>query len=193
MHHSPIRCAWAPTDDPLYLSYHDTEWGVPRYDERTLFEMLLLEGAQAGLSWATILHKRAGYRRAFAEFDPERIACYGEHDVCRLLANAEIVRNRLKINAAIVNARAYLALSAKQSSFSDFIWQFVDGQPQQNHWENIAQVPASTPTSIRLSKALKQQGFKFVGPTICYAFMQAVGMVNDHVVGCFRWAELAGD
>jgi DNA-3-methyladenine glycosylase I len=186
----PVRCGWAPASDPLYLAYHDEEWGVPCLDDRHLFEMLILEGAQAGLSWATILHKREGYRRAFDGFDPERIARYGDTDTARLLADAGIVRNRLKIAAAGANARAYLELAEQGFGFADFLWDFVDGHPRQNRWPTLADVPASTPESERMSKALKQRGFKFVGPTVCYAFMQATGMVNDHTTDCFRHAEL---
>ncbi|WP_455384182.1 DNA-3-methyladenine glycosylase I, partial [Acidihalobacter prosperus] len=176
----PVRCGWAPVGDPLYLAYHDEEWGVPCRDDRHLFEMLILEGAQAGLSWATILHKREGYRQAFDGFDPERIARYGDADTARLLADAGIVRNRLKVAAAIANARAYLDLVEQGTAFSDYLWDFVDGRPRQNRWRTLAEVPASTPESERMSKALKQRGFKFVGPTVCYAFMQATGLVNDH-------------
>ncbi|MEJ2478778.1 MAG: DNA-3-methyladenine glycosylase I [Acidihalobacter sp.] len=187
----PVRCGWAPVGDPLYLAYHDEEWGVPCRDDRHLFEMIILEGAQAGLSWATILHKREGYRQAFDGFDPERIAGYGDDDTARLLADAGIVRNRLKIAAAISNARAYLELVDQGTTFADYLWDFVDGRPRQNRWRSLADVPASTPESERMSKALKQRGFKFVGPTVCYAFMQATGLVNDHTTDCFRHAELA--
>jgi DNA-3-methyladenine glycosylase I len=187
----PVRCGWAPVGDPLYLAYHDEEWGVPCRDDRHLFEMIILEGAQAGLSWATILHKREGYRQAFDGFDPERIAGYGDDDTARLLADAGIVRNRLKIAAAISNARAYLELVDQGTTFADYLWDFVDGRPRQNRWRTLADVPASTPESERMSKALKQRGFKFVGPTVCYAFMQATGLVNDHTTDCFRHAELA--
>ena len=190
-HSEPVRCGWAPAGDPQYLTYHDEEWGVPCRDDRHLFEMLILEGAQAGLSWATILHKREAYRRAFDDFDPALVARYGETDTARLLADAGIVRNRLKISAAIANARAYLELADQGGSLADFLWDFVDGQPRQNHWRQLSDVPASTPESERMSKALKQRGFKFVGPTICYAFMQATGLVNDHTTDCFRHAKLA--
>lgn len=186
-----VRCHWAPTGDQLYLAYHDEEWGVPSRDDRHLFEMLLLEGAQAGLSWATILHKREAYRRAFEGFDPQLIARYGEADIARLLADAGIVRNQLKISAAIANARAFLGLLERESSLADFLWKFVDGQPRQNHWRDPNDIPASTPESARMSRALKERGFKFVGPTICYAFMQATGLVNDHITACFRHAELS--
>jgi DNA-3-methyladenine glycosylase I len=191
MNKQPVRCEWAPVGDPLYLAYHDEEWGVPCRDDRHLFEMLILEGAQAGLSWATILHKREGYRQAFDGFDPERIARYGDADTARLLADVGIVRNRLKVAAAIANARAYLDLVEQGTVFSDYLWDFVDGRPHQNRWPTLADVPASTPVSERMSKALKQRGFKFVGPTVCYAFMQAAGMVNDHTTDCFRHPALA--
>lgn len=185
-----IRCAWCGAD-PLYLSYHDREWGVPRKDERQLFEMLTLEGAQAGLSWLTILRKREGYRQAFAAFQVERIARYDEADVGRLLADPGIVRNRLKIASCIGNARATLALYERGGNLSDLLWGFVGGQPRQNAWESMAQVPARTADSDRMSKELKRLGFRFVGSTICYALMQAVGMVNDHTIDCFRHRELA--
>ncbi len=174
------------------MAYHDLEWGVPLHDERALFEALILDGAQAGLSWITILKKREGYRRAFDNFDAERIACYGEEDVARLLADAGIVRNRQKIAAAIVNARATLAIREAFGSLDAYLWRFVDGEPIQNAWVDDAQIPARTPISDALSRDLQQRGFKFVGSTICYAFMQGVGMVNDHVVACFRHAELGG-
>ena len=190
-HAKPVRCRWAPIGDPLYLDYHDEEWGVPCRDDRHLFEMLILEGAQAGLSWATILHKREAYRRAFDGFEPQRVARYGEADTTRLLADAGIVRNRLKIAAAISNARAFLDLIEHEGSLADFLWDFVDGQPLQNHWRDASEVPVSTPESERMSRALKQRGFRFVGPTVCYAFMQATGLVNDHTTDCFRHAELA--
>jgi DNA-3-methyladenine glycosylase I len=179
------RCSWCG-EDPLYLAYHDEEWGVPSFDERHLFEMLVLEGAQAGLSWLTILRKREGYRQAFDDFDPERIARYGEADVGRLLANPGIVRNRLKVQAAITNARALLALRERRGSFSDRLWAHVGGGPCQNAWRTAGEVPARTAESDAMSRDLKGLGFKFVGSTICYAFMQAVGMVNDHTVDCFR-------
>lgn len=182
----PIRCAWC-SDDPLYQAYHDTEWGVPVHDDPTLFEFLTLEGAQAGLSWLTILRKRENYRRAFDNFDIERIARYGERETQRLLADAGIVRNRLKIAATIGNARATLAVQAQYGSLDSFLWDFVDGKPIINHWRSLSEVPVSTPQSDAMSKALKRLGFKFVGSTICYAFMQAVGMVNDHTVDCFRY------
>ena len=179
------RCAWVPADDPLYIAYHDEEWGVPEYDDQRLFEMLLLEGAQAGLSWSTILRKREGYRRAFDGFDAEKIARYGPKKIASLLEDSGIVRNRLKVNAAIGNARAYLQVRDELGSFSDYLWQFVGGEPVINAWESLGNVPASTAQSEAMSKALKKRGFKFVGSTICYAFMQAVGMVNDHTTDCF--------
>jgi len=186
---TPIRCPWAG-HDPLMIAYHDREWGVPQRNERILFEFLLLEGAQAGLSWATILHRREGYRRAFADFDPARVARFDEADRERLLRDPGIVRNRAKVDAAMINARALLDLRAAQGGFSEFLWSFVDGKPLQNAWEAPSQVPSQTPTSQRLSRALRARGFKFVGPVICYAFMQATGMVNDHLVSCHRHAPL---
>ena len=183
---APKRCAWCG-DDPLYQAYHDTEWGVPVHDDRTLFEFLTLEGAQAGLSWLTILRKRENYRRAFDNYDIPRIARYGERDTQRLLTDPGIVRNRLKIASTIGNARATLVVQEQHGSLDSYLWQFVDGQPIINHWRNRSEVPASTSVSDAMSKALKRQGFKFVGSTICYAFMQAVGMVNDHTVDCFRY------
>lgn len=185
----PIRCAWCG-DDPLYQDYHDREWGVPLHDERALFEFLLLEGAQAGLSWITILRKRENYRRAFDGFDPQAIARYDEGKIAGLLGDPGIVRNRLKVAAAIGNARAYLALREECGNVDAWLWQFVDGRPQQNRWQSLAEVPASTAESDAMSRALAKRGFKFVGSTICYAFMQAVGMVNDHTTDCFRHASL---
>lgn len=179
------RCGWA-TSDPLYLAYHDEEWGVPVHDDRRLFEMLILEGAQAGLSWITILKRREGYRRAFQGFDPERIARYGKKDVNRLLADTGIIRNRAKVAATIKNAQAYLALAEEAGSLDRFLWQFVGGKPKVNRWRTLKDVPAETPESKALSKELKRRGFGFVGSTICYAFMQAVGMVDDHVLSCFK-------
>ena len=173
--------------NPRYVAYHDDEWGVPQHDDRLLFELLILEGAQAGLSWSTILSKREGYRRAFEGFDPRRMAGYGEREKERLLNDAGIVRNRLKIDAAIGNARAYLALRDEGRSLDDFVWSFVDGTPIVNHWDSVAQIPATTPEAEAMSKALKKKGFRFVGPTICYAFMQAAGLVNDHTRDCFRF------
>lgn len=187
---SPLkRCPWA-SGSQLYLDYHDNEWGVPVHDDRKLFEMLILEGTQAGLSWSLILKKRAGFRQAFDGFDANTIACYDERKVQELLANPEIVRNKLKIQAAIQNARAFLALQSQYGSFDTFLWQFVDGQPLQNARQTLQDIPTSTRESDAMSKELKRRGFTFVGTTICYAFMQAVGMVNDHIVECFRWQEV---
>jgi len=183
------RCAWAG-NDPLYQDYHDREWGVPVHDDRQLFEMLILEGAQAGLSWITILKKRENYRRAFSQFDAGKIARYDARKRRSLLNDAGIVRNRLKIDAAIGNARAFLDIVDEYGSFSDYLWTFVDGQPIVNRWRTLAHVPVSTEKSDALSKALKKRGFKFVGTTICYSFMQAVGMINDHVTTCFRYGEV---
>ena len=183
------RCAWCGTTDPLYIRYHDEEWGVPEYDDQRLFAKLILDGAQAGLSWITILRKREAYWQAFDNFDPALIARYDEAKVEELMGNAGIVRNRLKINAAIKNARGYLEIMETEGSFSDYLWQFVDGRPIQNEWKTMAELPAQTALSTAMSKALKKRGFSFVGPTIVYAFMQAVGMVNDHTVTCFRYAE----
>jgi DNA-3-methyladenine glycosylase I len=179
------RCGWA-TSDPLYLAYHDEEWGVPVHDDRRLFEMLILEGAQAGLSWITILKRREGYRRAFEGFDPGRIARYGKRDVARLLKDPGIIRNRAKVEATIKNAQAYLALAEEAGSLDRFLWQFVGGKPRINRWRTLKEIPAETPESKALSKELKRRGFGFVGSTICYAFMQAVGMVDDHVLSCFK-------
>jgi DNA-3-methyladenine glycosylase I len=181
------RCAWVPEDIPEYVAYHDEEWGVPSHDDRHLFELLVLEGAQAGLSWLTILRKREGYRRAFADFDLEAIARFGARDVERLMADSGIVRNRAKIEATIGNAKAALELE----SLDDFLWSFVDGRPLQNSWRALSEMPAETSESKTMSKELKRQGFRFVGPTICYAFMQAAGLVNDHTVDCFRYREVA--
>ncbi|HKV97404.1 MAG TPA: DNA-3-methyladenine glycosylase I [Gammaproteobacteria bacterium] len=179
------RCPWPGMEnDPLYRAYHDMEWGVPVHDERRWFEFLILEGAQAGLSWATILHKRANYRKAFARFDPKKVARFSARDVRRLLHDAGIVRNRLKINAAIINARAFLAVQKEFGSFDRYIWRFVNGKPRRNR--RRGQVPARTRISNAMSRDLKDRGFKFVGSTICYAFMQATGLVDDHLTGCFR-------
>ncbi len=184
-----MRCPWAGSD-PLYIDYHDAQWGVPLHDDRQLFEFLVLEGAQAGLSWITVLRKRENYRAAFDDFDPEKIARYDAARIQCLLENEGIIRNRLKIAAAIENARVFLKVQQAFSSFDTYIWQFVDGRPIRNHWQTLDQVPAQTEESQRMSKALKKEGFKFVGPVICYAFMQATGMVNDHLVDCFRHAEV---
>ncbi len=186
----PERCAWCGTD-PLYVRYHDLEWGAPLHDDRRLFEMLILEGAQAGLNWLTILRKREGYRAAFDHFDPERIARYDAAKVARLLADPGIVRNRLKIQAAIRNAQGYWTIQERHSGFDAFLWRYVDGQPRQNAWPTLAEVPARSPEADAMSRDLKRLGFAFVGPTICYAFMQAVGMVNDHTTNCFRHRELS--
>ena len=183
------RCEWA-NSSALYLDYHDTEWGVPVHDERTLFEFLILEGAQAGLSWSTILNKRQAYIQAFENFEPTKVASYDDSEVQALLANPGIVRNRLKIQAAIQNARSFLAVQDQFGSFDTYIWQFVDGKPIQNSWKSLQEIPATTQESDAMSKDLKKRGFTFVGSTICYAFMQAVGMVNDHIVDCFRWQEV---
>jgi DNA-3-methyladenine glycosylase I len=183
------RCAWAG-DSALYQAYHDQEWGVPLHDERALFEFLILEGAQAGLSWITILKKRAAYRAAFDNFDAARIARYDADKIESLLQDAGIVRNRLKLQAAVINAQKFLAVQDEFGSFDAFIWRFVEGAPQQNHRRSLAEVPASTATSDAMSRELKRRGFKFVGSTICYAFMQATGMVNDHTQDCFRYTEL---
>ena len=183
------RCAWAKSD--LHQAYHDEEWGVPRHDDRTLLEFLILEGAQAGLSWETILRKRAGYRRAFANFDPKTVAAFGTADERRLMADEGIVRNRLKVSAAISNARAFLDVRREFGSFDEYVWGFVGGKPIRNAFRSAKDVPARTAESDAMSKDLKRRGFRFVGSTICYALMQAVGMVNDHEVGCFRYTEVA--
>lgn len=179
-----IRCGWAG-DDPLYIQYHDEEWGRPDHDDRHLFEMICLEGAQAGLSWITILRKRENYRVAFDNFDVTKVAHYDEAKIADLLQNPGIVRNKLKVNAFVRNARGFLAIQEEFGSFDRYIWQFVDGEPRINHWATLADVPPLTPESEAMSKDLKKRGFTFVGPTICYAFMQACGMVNDHIVDCF--------
>ncbi len=183
------RCGWCG-GDPLYVTYHDEEWGVPVYDDRTLFEFLILEGAQAGLSWSTILKKREGYRRAFDDFNAEKIARYDGIKISALLTDPGIVRNQLKIGSAVTNAQAFLKLQDERGSFSDYIWSFVDGRPIQNAWRSLSEIPAKTPLAEALSKDLKKRGFRFVGPTIIYAHMQATGMVNDHVVECFRYPEI---
>ena len=185
------RCGWAAAGGDLDIRYHDEEWGVPVHDDRGLFEFIVLEGAQAGLSWSTILKKREGYRRAFAGFDPERVARFNRRSVERLLADPGIVRNRLKVEATIGNARAFLQVQEEYGSFDAFVWRFVDGSPRQNRFRRMTDLPASTEPSDRLSKELKRRGFRFVGSTICYAFMQAVGMVNDHTVDCFRHEAVA--
>jgi len=184
-----VRCQWSQGVSDAYLAYHDDEWGVPVRDDRVQFEFLVLEGAQAGLSWSTVLHKRDGYRRAFAGFDPEKVARFDKRKIESLIENPAIIRNRLKINSAVTNARAFLDLVETEGSFSDYIWSFVDGQPIQNRWKGDGDVPASTSISDALSKDLKKRGFKFVGSTIIYAHMQATGLVNDHIVGCYRHEE----
>lgn len=183
-----VRCSWAKK--PLDIEYHDREWGVPVHDDRLLFEFLILEGAQAGLSWSTILAKREAYRKAFAGFEPEKVARFRAQKIERLLLDPGIVRNRLKIASAVENAKAFLRVQQECGSFDRFIWEFVDGHPKVNLWNRFSQVPASTAQSDRMSRELARRGFKFVGSTICYAFMQAVGMVNDHVADCFRYAEI---
>ena len=185
------RCPWANPDDPLYLEYHDTEWGVPLHDDRKLFEFLLLEGAQAGLSWRTILNKRENYRRVFDDFDPRKVAEYDGGKVEKLLTDPGIIRNRRKTEAMISNARTFLAVQEEHGSFDSFIWSFVGGEPVQNKWRKPGQIPVTTREAERMSAALVEKGFKFVGPTICYAYMQATGMVNDHVVDCFRHREVS--
>lgn len=185
-----VRCAW-PGNDAQMLAYHDTEWGVPVHDDRVHFEYLLLDGAQAGLSWRTILYKREGYRRAFADFDPERVARFTEKDQARLLADPGIVRNRLKVAAAVTNARSFLAVQEECGSFDQYVWAFVGGAPKQSRWRTLREVPATSPESDALSKDLKRRGFKFVGSTIVYAYMQGAGLVNDHTVDCFRHTEVA--
>jgi DNA-3-methyladenine glycosylase I len=183
------RCEWCSSDD-IYQDYHDQEWGVPSFDDQHLFEMLILEGVQAGLSWITILKKRQHYREVFDRFDAEKIARYDEKKVSALLADAGIIRNRLKVSAAVNNARLFLDLQSEYGRFANYIWQFVDGRPISNHWQSLADVPVTTKESDDMSRSLKQKGFKFVGSTICYAYMQAVGMVNDHTVECYRYHEI---
>lgn len=183
----PVRCGWVG-NDPLYIKYHDTEWGVPVTDDRTLFEFLVLEGAQAGLSWITILRKKENYRQAFDNFDPEKVAAYNEAKINQLIDDPGIIRNRRKIEAAVLNARAFLKVQEEFGSFAKYLWSFVDYKPIQNNWETLEKVPARTGVSQCLSRDLQKRGFKFVGPTICYALMQAIGMVNDHTVDCFRHA-----
>ncbi len=183
------RCSWCG-EDPLYLDYHDNEWGVPLHDEQELFEFLCLEGAQAGLSWITILKKRDNYRKAFDTFDVEKIARYDDKKIAVLLQDKGIVRNKLKVNAFIENAKSYLAMLEKGETLDSFLWKFVDGTPIQNHWADLAEIPVATPLSELVCRELKQRGFKFVGGTICYAFMQAIGMVNDHTTDCYRYREL---
>jgi DNA-3-methyladenine glycosylase I len=184
-----VRCAWCG-DDPDYMAYHDHEWGVPLYDDRLLFEFLILEGAQAGLSWLTILKRRENYRRAYEGFNPAVVAAFDEAKQAGLLGDAGIIRNRLKVAASISNAQAYIKVQEEFGSFSDYLWGFVDGNPIKNAWRTLGEIPAETGQSKTLSKDLKKRGFKFVGPTICYALMQAVGMVNDHLVDCFRYNQV---
>jgi DNA-3-methyladenine glycosylase I len=183
------RCTWCGSD-PQYVTYHDKDWGVPVYDDRLLFEMLILEGAQAGLSWLTILKKRDNYRRAFHNFESSRIASYDHKEIDRLLQDTGIVRNRLKIESAVKNARGFLQIQEEFSSFSDYLWRFVEGKPNINEWQDLSAIPANTKISDQLSKDLKKRGFNFVGSTICYAFMQSIGMVNDHTTDCFRYQEI---
>jgi len=185
-----VRCEWVPLDDPLYVAYHDEEWGTPEHDDRRLFELLTLEGAQAGLSWRTILYKRNGYRAAFAGFDPAVVAGFGAADVERLLADPGIVRNRLKVESAVGNAARVLDVQAEHGSLDAYLWGFVEGKSVVGDFRTLAEIPAETPLSKALSKDLRRRGFRFVGPTVCYAFLQAAGLVNDHVVSCFRFAEL---
>jgi DNA-3-methyladenine glycosylase I len=186
------RCDWVPLDNPLYVTYHDEEWGVPVHDDRLLFEFLILEGAQAGLSWLTILRKRENYRKAFDHFDPQKVALYDEEKIEELMQNSGIIRNRRKIEAAVHNAKVFLEIQEEFGSFDRFIWKFVDGKPIINRWKSDKEIPAGTPESDIMSKELKKRGFKFVGSTICYAHMQATGMVNDHTIDCFRYEEIKG-
>ena len=179
------RCSWVPEKDPLYIEYHDQEWGVPEHDDQKLFEMLILEGAQAGLSWITVLRKRENYQQLFDQFDPEKIIHYDEKKIASLLENPGIIRNKLKVNSVVINAKLMIEIQQGGQSFSDYLWQFVDGKPIINKWKTFDQVPVSTPESDAMSKDLKKRGFKFIGTTICYAFMQATGMVNDHTTDCF--------
>ncbi|NQW30841.1 MAG: DNA-3-methyladenine glycosylase I [Ignavibacteria bacterium] len=183
------RCGWCG-EDPLYVAYHDTEWGVPVHDEQKLFEFILLESMQAGLSWITILKKRENFRAAFAQFVPEKIAQFNDSDIERCMNDSGIIRNRLKVNSAVKNARAFLELQARHGSFNTYIWQFTDGRVIQNKWNSMKEIPAVTPQSEAMSKDLKKNGFTFVGPTVCYAHMQATGMMNDHLVSCFRHLEV---
>ncbi len=185
------RCAWAEGGNELYIQYHDREWGVPVHEDRKQFEFLILEGAQAGLSWSTVLNKREGYRKAFANFDPVKVARFSEKKIETLIQNPSIIRNRLKITAAVSNARAFLAIQKEFGSFDTYIWAFVGGKPLQNRWKVMADIPATSPESEALSKDLKQRGLKFVGSTILYAHLQAAGLVNDHLVSCFRYRECA--
>ena len=183
------RCGWCG-DDELYVDYHDREWGVPTHDDQKLFEMLILEGAQAGLAWITILRKREGYRKAFAGFDPKKVARFNDAKVARILENPGVVRNRLKVTSAVTNARAFLAIQKEFGSFDAYIWGFVGGKPRVNRFRSLADVPAETEQAEAMSRDMKKRGLKFVGPTICYALMQSIGMVNDHTTGCFRYRQL---
>lgn len=185
------RCDWV-TADPLYIAYHDEEWGVPVHDDRKLFEMLILEGAQAGLSWITILRRREAYQKAFDQFEPEIVAAYSDDKIEELMQNAGIIRNRLKIKATVENAKAFLRIQEEFGSFDSYIWKFTEGEPMLNHWPSREEVPTKTKESDAMSKDLKKRGFKFVGSTICYAYMEATGMVQDHTIGCFRYKELNG-
>jgi DNA-3-methyladenine glycosylase I len=186
------RCPWVSFENPLMLEYHDKEWGVPVHDDRKIFEFLVLEGAQAGLSWSTILNKRENYRRAFAGFNPKKVAAFDGRTVRKLLADPGIVRNRRKVESAISNARAFLDVQNEFGSFDSYIWSFVDGKPIQNKWKSLSQIPVTSPEATRMSSDLVKRGFRFVGPTICYSHMQAAGMVNDHLVDCFRYSEIGG-
>jgi DNA-3-methyladenine glycosylase I len=185
-----IRCEWVPMDKPLYIKYHDEEWGVPVHDDRKIFEFITLEGAQAGLSWYTVLSKRENYRLAFDQFDPQKVAAYDENKIAELLQNPGIIRNKLKIRAAVTNAQAFLKVQEEFGTFDTYIWGFVDGKPIVNAFKTLKEIPASTPLSDKISKDLKKRGFKFVGSTIVYAHMQAAGMVNDHTVDCFRYNQV---
>jgi len=187
----PKRCSWASVDGPLLLQYHDDEWGVPVHRDRKHFEVLVLSGAQAGLSWSLVLKRRKGYRRAFDNFDPEKVALYSERRIQRLTSDPEIIRNRMKIEAAVRNARALLTIQEEFGDFDSYCWRFVGGRPKLNHWKATRQIPPTSPESVALSKDLKRRGFSFVGPTVVYAYMQAVGMVNDHLVDCFRYREIS--
>lgn len=186
------RCDWVPLGDPLYVAYHDLEWGTPAHDDRLLFEFLVLEAVQAGLSWGLVLHRRAHYRQVYDGFDPALVACYDDAKLAALLADPGIIRNRLKVAAAVQNARAFLRVQQEFGSFDRYLWQFVDGRPRVNAWRTVAEIPSVSPEAQAMSKDLKARGFTFVGPTICYAYMQACGLVNDHLVTCFRHAELTG-
>ena len=187
--HMKNRCSWA-TSPPIYVEYHDTEWGVPLYDDAKLFEFLILEGMQAGLSWLIVLNKRENFRKAFDGFDPKKVAKYDENKIAELLQNAGIIRNKAKVRAAVTNAQAFLDIQEEFGSFSKYMWGFVDGQPVINRWKELSDIPATSPIAEELSLDLKKRGFKFVGPTVVYAHMQATGMVNDHLVDCLRWEEV---